>query len=297
MAARSLIGSLRQLSPQAMAALIRKRPDLAEYAGDLSTLARRCATTESVRLVWPRLDEAIRRFLTALAAGFGADDPRVELGRTVARVRQEASVLGLAWGNPPRPVRGVTVLLGPFPAGLAPDDPDAPSASQVAWAMEHLDEAGRRILEKTTWSSPIGQYLAMDDGAVRRFSHPSLAALVEAGLVQVIGPGRVLVPRNVTLALRGGLVFPPLPPSPVGPGAAPRQIIENALAEDTWVYLTWANDDGTTSSGIVRVLTVGAGTAYLVHRAGPRFSVPLVRLVAARPGPPVVVRGEPGSLD
>lgn len=273
-----------------MARLLASRPDLGRYP-DLRTLARRCASTESVRMIWPRLDESARRYLTGLAAGFAGDDPLLDLGRPPGQVRTDCERLGLCWGDPPRVVRGVHGLLGDYPAGLAQADSDELSNTQVAEALTQVDETGRRILERMTWSSPLGRFGASSS---QRLGRSPIERLVAAQLLVKIDSDRVLVPRNVTIALRGGRVFPPLPESPQDPHSTPRQVLEQALHDDNWVYLDWANEDGTTSTGIVRVLTISAGAAFLVRKAGPRVSVPLARLVNARLGPRVVIRGEPG---
>jgi len=71
-----------------------------------------------------------------------------------------------------------------------------------------------------------------------------------------------------------------------------RPLLEQAAAEDRWVELRWANEDGTTSMAVVRVLMVGRGSVYLVRRADRRMTVPLKLIVSARLGDRVVIRGE-----
>lgn len=62
-----------------------------------------------------------------------------------------------------------------------------------------------------------------------------------------------------------------------------------AVNEDRWVEISFANEDGTTSTRTARIFNVAAGSVFAVQKAGSRFDVPVKRIVSVTVGSTVVV--------
>ncbi|WP_422070606.1 helicase-associated domain-containing protein [Streptomyces orinoci] len=162
-APRTLAEELRARPDQALAALLRARPDLlSPVPGDLTQLATRAATRASVARALDRLDrfalqtaEALAvapdpcpyDTLAALLTGDEPDDPRItdSLPRAVATLRQQA----LLWGPEDRLrlVRTVRDLLAPTPArpsptGLGPTVAEATAGMSPGRLQQLLAAAG-----------------------------------------------------------------------------------------------------------------------------------------------------------
>ncbi len=258
---RSLADDLRGRDDAELVELLRVRGDLAvPVPTDLGSLAVRATTRASVQRALDLLDAPALQVVEALAV---LPEPvgAAALGRAwgadarpqVARLR----ALALVWGTARslRLVRVAREVLGPHPAGLGPPleqvlERRSPArATGLAAALglgEHGDPvralaevsallgdpvrlraalagapAGAvEVLDRLTWGTPVGEHPAASaDGPV--------GWLVAHGMLAVLEPGRVVLPREVGLALRDGRTHrtpatapPPVEGVPLRPGTA-----------------------------------------------------------------------------
>jgi hypothetical protein len=259
---RSLADDLRARDDEDLVALLQARGDLAvPVPTDLGSLAVRATTRASVQRALDLLDAPALQVVEAMAVlpepvtaaavgrAWGAD-----ARDQVARLRS----LALVWGTSRslRLVRVARDVLGPHPAGLGPaldqvlerrspartaalaqalglgefgdpvraldavrgllSDPDGLTAALAAAPAGAAD-----ILDRLTWGSPVGELSATADEA------GPVGWLLAHGMLAPLEPGRVVVPREVGLALRGGRThrspatgLTPLEGVPVRPGTA-----------------------------------------------------------------------------
>lgn len=236
---RSLADDLRLRDDADLVHLLAERGDLAvPVPTDLGSLAVRATTRASVQRALDLLDAPALQVVEAMAVlpepvtpaavgrAWGAD-----AREPLARLRR----LALVWGTPRalRLVRVAREVLGPHPAGLGPpleQTLERRSPARLGALAEQLGLGGigdpvravtevtavlsdpdrlrslladapagaREVLDRLTWGSPVGEHPATvdDDGPV--------GWLLRHGLLAVPEPGRVVLPREVGLALRGG---------------------------------------------------------------------------------------------
>src|SRR6478735_433738 len=188
---RSLADDIRGRSDAELVDLVLARPDLARPApADLTGLAARASTRASVQRAVEALDRGHLQVLEALlVAGDGVPRERVRevLGTSVA---------GL--GPPLRELRQTFV----------PEDAD-PSA--IEQALAEAPPEARAMLERMTWGPPLG---VLPTGPAGR---STARWLLEHHLLVTVASDRVMLPREVGLALRGGHVHrtPELTPPPI----------------------------------------------------------------------------------
>jgi hypothetical protein len=228
---RSLAEDLRARSDDAIAALLAARPDLVHpVPADLGALATRATTGPSTARALDRLDVFALQVTTALAALGEPADVRLLLSglpdadpEQVQAVVAKLRTLALLWGEDDdlHLVRPVREALGTYPAGLGPAMADARRgvaayAEDPALVERHLAEApdgAREALERLLWSSPVGRV----DGADRPVSVETARTPVEwllaRHLLEPIGSDTVVVPREVALPLRGGVLVRDLEPA------------------------------------------------------------------------------------
>ena len=211
--ARSLADDLRGRDPQDLIALLVQRPDLARPTpADLTTLAARATTRASVQRALDGLDRAHLQLLEAvcvlgpatlgdLAAAMGQPRRSPRVGALVDRL----CALALCWLGPEgyRAARTVQEVVGPA-AGLGPDTEDAPTGAELAQALSTLERRPRAILDALTWGPPIG--VLPSGGAGERGMREAGEELIAGRLLRRTDESHVLLPRQVALALRGGLV-------------------------------------------------------------------------------------------
>ena len=91
--------------------------------------------------------------------------------------------------------------------------------------------------------------------------------------------------RDISFNIRKGELF-----GLIGPDGAGKTTLFRILTT-----LTLPDSGSATVIGldVVRVLSIGQGTAFLVRRGGPRLNVPLARVVAAEGVAPVVINDLP----
>ncbi|MFL6098827.1 MAG: helicase-associated domain-containing protein [Actinomycetales bacterium] len=176
-----------------------------------------------------------------------ADTARL-LGREPTDAADDLAALhrqALLWGGPGawRLVRSAKDVLGAYPAGLGPPlrepldrrsparleglaadlglPPTGDPEQTVAAIAAHLSQAStvdallaqapagaRELLARLTWGPPVGEVSAADRDVDRRATRP-LDWLLAHGLLAVVDPGHVVLPREIGIQLRGGLVHDP----------------------------------------------------------------------------------------
>jgi hypothetical protein len=213
---------------------------------DLASLAGRLGNRASVQRALDTLDTACLQVLEVVVAlpgpvpqaevdrrwGAPADGPLLRL-----------RALALVWGAPEalHPVRAARDVLGPHPAGLGPPLAEAlgrRSPSRLAELVEDLGlpptgdpeealralaahlggpgtvetlladapEGARAVLDRLTWGPPVGRVADADRPVRAAEASGPVEWLLARGLLAVADAGHVVLPREIGLALRGGLV-------------------------------------------------------------------------------------------
>jgi hypothetical protein len=213
---------------------------------DLASLAGRAASRASVQRAMDALDSPALQVLDILALLPEPATPGnvsrlwgTPASTTLDRLR----ALALVWGSARslHLVRAGRDVLGPHPAGLGPPlaetldrrsprrladlaedlglTPGPDPTTTVARICEHLNrpdtlgallaqapDGVRALLGQLCWGPPVGQ-LSDADRTVRAEEAASpVDWLLAHGLLGVAGPGHVVLPREIGLALRGGRV-------------------------------------------------------------------------------------------
>lgn len=266
---RSLAEDIRSRTDGELTRLLEARPDLTRPAPtDLTALAARAATVASTTRAIDHLDDDHLAALEAMVlldgspreqldgveepvpsglAGLLGDDEGVA-GRLVA-LRDAA----LLWRSPDglAPTRTVVDVLGPHPAGLGP-------TAAALGLPEHGPEEVLRLREQAPAAAGTVLDRLVDGGPVATVSSDSQAAdavtwLAERDLAVVTeDPSetarlRVTVPREVTLALRGGLRRPVAAHPGMGSESAGALRGFSVAPQDT----AFAQDPGTATAAVV----------------------------------------------
>jgi hypothetical protein len=213
---------------------------------DLATLAGRLGNRASVQRAVDLLDTACLQVLEVVVALPGpVPEAEIDRrwGAPAEGPLRRLRELALVWGAPGalHPVRAARDVLGPHPAGLGPPLAEAlgrRSPSRLAELVEdlglpptgdpeaalrslagHLGEPGtvdalladapegaRAVLERLTWGPPVGRVPDADRPVRASEASGPVEWLLARGLLAVADPGHVVLPREIGLALRGGLV-------------------------------------------------------------------------------------------
>lgn len=220
------VDALGDFSADDLAALLSDRPDLAAPPpADLAELAERAARPSSVRRALDLLTRPELTVAEAVAAtphgspqevaGLVGFDPSPAL----ARLRG----LALLWDQG----RSLRAFFAPFPGGLAEPSPEPLSPGEIRAALTHLPEGAHGVLDKLTWGPPTGAVRDAD----RTITEPAtpIEHLLARGLLRAVDPHTVVLPREVALHLRGGILreVPAEPPTP-GPGRRALRIVDPA---------------------------------------------------------------------
>jgi hypothetical protein len=251
---RSLAEDLRARDDASIAALLAARPDLVHpVPADLGALATRATTGPSTARALDRLDVFALQVTTALAAlGEGAGLQALVDGlpgadrQQVEQVVERLRLLALLWGadDDLHLVRPVREALGAYPAGLGPAmaearrgvAPYAADPGLVGRTLEQAPDGAREALERLLWASPVGRVDNADRPVTVAQARTPVEWLLAHHLLEPQGPDTVVVPREVALALRDGVLvrdLEPLPPevdhSDRGPDLVDRTAGQQAL--------------------------------------------------------------------
>ncbi|WP_432489016.1 helicase-associated domain-containing protein [Kineococcus sp. SYSU DK018] len=238
-----------------------------------TALATRATTRASVQRALDGLDTPalqVAEVLAVLPDPTGATAVSRAWGARANDVLSHLRRRALVWGPDRRLhlVHAVRELLGAHPAGLGPPLADAlgrRSPQRLAELLEdlglpvshdpevalprlaaHLGEpatleallreapAGvRALLDRLTWGPPTGSVERADRQVRVAGASGPVDWLLAHGLLAVSGPGTVVLPREVGLALRGGKVHRAPDREPPAPRVQPRrpQVVAAAAAE------------------------------------------------------------------
>jgi hypothetical protein len=251
---RSLADDLRVRSDEALAMLLRARPDLiSPVPGDLGILAVRATTRSSVQRALDRLDRFTLQAVdvlcvlpdpattAAVTTLLGAPaGPPVEVLRTQALlygpddalrlVRTVREAVGSPAGLGP-PAEQVLAQYGPSRLGRLLDDlglartGDPVSAATAIAARladplfldEMLAQSGpqaRVVLDRLTWGPPTGQITDAHRQVSIDSARTPVERLLARALLVATGSDEVVLPREAALRLRGGRVHAEPAPAP-----------------------------------------------------------------------------------
>lgn len=303
---RSLHAQLTTSSPERIATLLGLRPDLAEpLPSDLLDLAARSTSRRSTSSALAGFSDDELTLVAALAAGVvDLLDPALPVAEATERLTELALLVDQ------RLSPQVENILGPTPLGLAPASMDLLDASATTAALRGLDPDARVVLDRLAAGNPVGVFRdgIPTSGPVHR--------LLDLGLLLQTDPTHVLAPRATVLAVRGQVLVDGLTPARVhaevtastlddptrtsmaewllaggvsGSMLLGTRHLDEAVAQDRWVRLVHAHEDGSVGVDVVRVLVVAQGSAHTVRRAGKRLSVPVARIVSVELLEPVVI--------
>lgn len=217
---------VRGRTDEQLSALLRRRQDLARPApADLSALAARASTRASVQRAVDSLDLAHLQVLETALVGPSPVEARAVAAllaptpaKEVGRLLDDLWELALLWRSPEgyRVVRTVAEVI-PYPAGLGPRALDhrlePPSGGELDRLVGAAPPAARAILDRLTWGPPSA---VLPPGSPERVV-AGAQWLVDHDLAVLTTPERLVLPREVGLALRGGRTHadPALNPPPL----------------------------------------------------------------------------------
>ena len=226
---------LAELPDDRLIHLLELRPDLAQPApGSIAALAARAVARQSVKAVTDELDFLRLAVIDALLV-LQADATGVPVTKLVALIGDRAprdAVLGaledlreraLVWGDTAvRVPAEASSALPWYPGQVILEDADRP-ASEIAAAVEELDEPQRELLERLLVGSPMGRTRDAAPGTPPDRPVPRLLA---AGLLRQIDADTVILPRRVGQVLRGEDPGPThlVPPDPVVSGTTAKDV-------------------------------------------------------------------------
>ena len=206
-----LAAHLAALPDADVAGLLTARPDLiAPPSASFTALAARAGARPSVEAALARLDAptlAVAEAVVALGSQDAAplsDALGLEPEGVVARLER---LTRLALVIEAGPVAGLADAFGPHPFGLGPltDDPPAlpPALPALLADPGDVSEAALGMLQALAWGPPVGTLRAGGRA-------PGAVELVRRGWLvrdhDTAGRTRFVMPRQVALALRGGLL-------------------------------------------------------------------------------------------
>ncbi|MFL6181163.1 MAG: helicase-associated domain-containing protein [Actinomycetes bacterium] len=213
---RSLADDLRGRSDDALAALVRRRPDLAAPPpGDIGQLAGRSVTAASTSRA---LDHLTRFGLQVVEACVVCDEPfdiadvqglfSDDKADAVAAQFDDLIALALLWGEPGawRPTVAVRETVGRFPAGLGPAlaQLGGGDVAQLTATMDEAPDDAREVLHALTWHSPTGRVQDADRAVTTESANTPVEWLLARGVLRALDRGTVVLPRELSLHLRGG---------------------------------------------------------------------------------------------
>lgn len=246
MPATSLADWLRSASDEALATLLRSRRDLATPPpADSTVLATRAATPGSVARACESLDTFTLAVLEALLIAEADSEPvgatalRQLIGSDVSGALELLRSRALVWGadDAVSVAPGAREVFGPFPAGLGASMP-ALSTADLSKRIAEVDAQERALLETLAAGPPIGQTKdAAVDVPLERANTP-VQRLLARGLLIRRDDRTVELPRELGIALRGGVFRPGSLDEPALPTHPHRQSgVDAAAAGEAMEFL------------------------------------------------------------
>lgn len=235
MSGTTLADWLRSQDDDALAALLRARPDLATPPPpDTTVLATRAATRASVARAAEELNAGVLAVLDALVLANADIEgvPELEvyrwLGPDVTGTQADRAIrtltgLALAWPSGPGRLSvppAAREATGPYPAGLGNPSPDL-DGTDVAALVAAAGDPERRLLGTLALGPPIGRTRALAATLPPAAERSPAQKLLAAGLLMRRDNETVELPRQVGLVLRGARPLGqvrPLPPVPATVG-------------------------------------------------------------------------------
>lgn len=210
---RSLAEQLRGWSAEQLAALMARREDLAvPPPHDISELAERASAASSARRAVDQLDVWQMRVCRSVAAMGSTtslrrlaallDQPQSAVRQAIAQLTEVA----LVWGSEGHwhCSQGVHTVLGPYPAGLAGVSAVALSDDDIDRRLTEADESVLRMLQRLVWNDPVGQ---AQNAQRRGDGDTPVDVALSLGLLRPASAHTVVLPREVSLRMRGGRLF------------------------------------------------------------------------------------------
>ena len=244
---RSLADDLRHRDDDALAELLRARPDLLHpVPTDLGALATRAGSATSVARALDSLDRFTLQVAETIAA---LDEPATgeqiracfdgELAAPVDAAVDRLVDLALVWGEDPyRMVRTARDAFGPQPGDLGPPALDLRprlallSVGSLRETLAQAPEKAVELLESMMWGPAVGQVDRADRVVTIDTASTPIEWLLARDLLVPRGPTTVTLPREVGLALREIHSGAPRVIKDVAwPARAPRVIAERDINE------------------------------------------------------------------
>jgi hypothetical protein len=222
---RSLADALRSFSDDQLSSMLAGRPDLLHpVPADMTALATRATTSPSVSAALDHLNHVQLSVCEALA---GLGDPatlddlhaglikvpgyeEAEINNAVAHLK----MIALIWGadDDLHLVRIARESFGAYPCGLAAPFSDSRRqvreyAAKKTLAKKTLSEAPTEaveIMDQLLWGTPAGTMKNANRPIEKSKAKSPLEWLLARELIVPTGETTVVVPREVSLALRGG---------------------------------------------------------------------------------------------
>lgn len=228
----TLASVIRSMDTDQMTNLLSLRPDLANPAPrSLAELSERASTQASARAALDRLDAWQYRVAVSVAALGDVtvdelathllDAHLPETRVTASRSDLEAAVdrlldlvLVLEDDDRLHLVGAAAAVLGPTPAGLAPASADPMGVEEIAERLEAAGPAARTVAQRLLWS-PSGHVPHARRAVSTQSARSPIDLALAHRLLHPVDDETVLLPREVSLYLRGGALFP----DDVGPSA------------------------------------------------------------------------------
>lgn len=216
MAGTALADRLRGMDDEALAGLLRARPDLAMPApADSTVLATRAGMAASVARACEDLDRFTLTVLTALVVAgadtgpvpgdrlarlLGPEVPAERTGQALDLLRRRA----LAWGDDDAlaVVPAAREVTGPHPAGLGRPVAELDDVDLDA-VLAELPDAQLQVLRALCGGPPVGQTRDAAESVPPARADSPVRRLLARGLLRRVDAGTVELPAQVGIALRG----------------------------------------------------------------------------------------------